>query len=400
MRKIIICSLLFVICHLYAEPLYSPVWGFSCDLPQEFEFSGGEEKSGYSFSSAGGASFDITVYGEGRRGKIYDGPLDLMKDIAGRLNNRGDVSGFEYRGKKAALMELQFAMGAAAGGRSAPMEGWALAVEMPASGKNTASPLAGTSSPPLLLALAYGQKGKAELQPLYASALDSLAPSEEDRGAPGPLTEFSYPRKTRGKMPIAVLDCEAWFFAEDAEASQAVVDREFKVLSRAADKPGWEKAWGRFYRMIYRDAWDRLADAAFIVERRLNASFRARAAKRGSRELADAALHWVQGFRYERNFLGSDFVNPVSACIEGRGDCDARSLLWALVLSQADIPASMMVSKEYSHAMGLAELPGEGARFKMDGKDWLVAETTAKVSVGRIGESVSDSTGWIGVALE
>jgi hypothetical protein len=98
--------------------------------------------------------------------------------------------------------------------------------------------------------------------------------------------------------------------------------------------------------------------------------------------------------------MGSDFVNLVSAAAEGKGDCDSRSMLWAIVLAQADIPAAIMVSREYSHAMGLADLAGTGARFDAEGKKWLVAETTAKVSLGLIGKEVSDIESWIGVVFE
>jgi hypothetical protein len=72
---------------------------------------------------------------------------------------------------------------------------------------------------------------------------------------------------------------------------------------------------------------------------------------------------------------------------------------------QSDIPAGIMVSREFSHAMGLADLEGAGARFPMknsSGNDikWLVAETTAPVSLGRIGETVSEVTKWLGIVFE
>jgi hypothetical protein len=65
-----------------------------------------------------------------------------------------------------------------------------------------------------------------------------------------------------------------------------------------------------------------------------------------------------------------------------------------------------MVSQDYSHAMGLADLTGAGARFKMDGmkgidgKGWLVAETTAQVPLGLIARENSDIDGWLGILLE
>jgi hypothetical protein len=50
--------------------------------------------------------------------------------------------------------------------------------------------------------------------------------------------------------------------------------------------------------------------------------------------------------------------------------------------------------------MGLADLPGKGARFTWEGTQWLVAETTAPVSIGLIGENVSEISAWLGITFE
>jgi hypothetical protein len=69
-------------------------------------------------------------------------------------------------------------------------------------------------------------------------------------------------------------------------------------------------------------------------------------------------------------------------------------------MEHANIPAGIMVSAEYGHAMGLVDAEGAGARFPMDGKNWLVAETTAHVDIGLIGQSMSDTNKWIGITFE
>jgi hypothetical protein len=124
-----------------------------------------------------------------------------------------------------------------------------------------------------------------------------------------------------------------------------------------------------------------------------------------ARLIAEGALKWVQSFKYERDLMGSDFVNLISAAREGRGDCDSRAMLWAIILEHAGIPAAIMVSREFGHAMGLADIPGEGARFPMKREDgggeikWLVAETTAEVPLGLIGEGVSEISKWLGIVF-
>jgi hypothetical protein len=365
---------------IFSAPLYSPTWGFSLDLPEGYEYTGGDGKNRFSFGNAGGAKFDVVVYhAEAGKSAPYASLEALMSDVYNRLNNNtGEVDIFNYRQKEIRIMELSFLLAGAG-----PMSGWALCLESPAAGPR-----------PMFLAMAYGPAEKEYLHALHLSALDSIAPEEGDKLAPGPITEFAYPRETRVQAPLFGLGVNALMYEEDAEAAQALVDREFQVLRRYENAPNWKEAWSRFYRAIYRDSFDRLADAAFQVERKLNVP------GREDRDFADQALRWVQSFTYERDLLGSDFVNLVSAATEGRGDCDARSMLWAVILKQANIPSAIMVSRHYSHAMGLADLPGAGAHFEVDGQKFLVAETVAKVSIGLIGETVSDIEHWLGILFE
>jgi hypothetical protein len=393
-----------------ASPLYSPAWGFRIDLPEAYNYTGGDGKNRFSFQNPEGAVFDLAVYA--RPGQSMKA---LVDDTIRRLGSRGDVSYFEYRDKLAALITLQFSLpgsgdsgGREPGGNSAAaLEGWALCVELSGAGNRGGAARGASAGPPLLLALAYGPRGKTDLALLHLSALDSIAPSEMERRFPGPVTSFSYPRGEQRKRPLAGFEFEALAGEHDAEAAQALVDREYAILRRALFSGQWQEAWVRFYRAIYRDSWERLADAAFQLERHWNGAFPEEdggpaAGKTGGEERAFAgkALGWVQSFAYERDLMGSDFVNLVSAAFEGRGDCDSRALLWAIVLSQANIPAAIMVSREYSHAMGLADLEGPGARFEAGGKKWLVAETTATVGPGLIAQDLSAVEAWMGVLFE
>jgi hypothetical protein len=381
---------------LRAEPLVSPTWKFRVDLPEAYVYSGGDGRNRFSFTTDDGAKVDLVVY----PGGAYRSVEALTEDVQKRLGNQGDASVFTYRGRQAAVLELKFAQP----GRGAQTySGWGFCTELE---KKDGEP------PPFLAALAYGPEGKAALGLLAVSALDSIAPAPSDERAPGPMTEFAFPREASRRVTLA--NTQAWALLDeiDAEAAQALADREFEVLRRDAEGPKWKEAWIRFYRMIYRDAWDRLADAAFALERSWNVGARrdktskdqeagneAEYAAGQDRETAAKALTWVQSFAYERNLMGSDFVNPVSAALEGRGDCDSRAILWAIVLGHANIQAAIMVSREYSHAMGLADLDGPGARFEAGGKNWLVAETTAQVAPGLIAANNADPKKWIGVTF-
>jgi hypothetical protein len=302
----------------------------------------------------------------------------LAADVHRRIGSSGITETFDYHHKKAALFNLAFVNPA---DNRTQMAGWGLAIEL----------TGGQTPAALLLALAYSPATRQDLQILHLSVLGSIIPTDADVLYPGPITEFAYPRETRVRYPLWNLGEEAWFYAEDEEASQVLVDREFEVLKRYANGPFWEEAWIRFYRAIYRDSYERLGNAAFIIERKLNAP------AVDDRDFAGLVLDWIQCFEYERNFEGSDFTNLVSAVLDGRGDCDSRAMLWALILNHANIQAAMMVSVEYSHAMGLADLGGPGARFSLEGKSLLVAETTARIPIGLIAEDQSNTNYWLGI---
>jgi hypothetical protein len=354
---------------LPAEPLYSPTWGFFVDLPQGYEYTDGNGSDRFSFQSPQGAAVDIAVYHN-----VYEDVTELSRDIERRLGNKGDIAVYDYGDKAAALMKLNFL----------DYAGWGLCVEL---GGSSAS-----GSAALLVALAYAPANAAGMDVFHLSALDSLAPSEDDRRRPGPITEFTYPRGQRVEAPIAGTGLKTLIRQHDAEAAQALIEREFALMRRYELSPDWQEAWIRYYRAIYRDSRDRIADAVVRLERNYNDG--------DARAFAGRALNFVQNFDYERDLSGSDFVNLVTAVTEGRGDCDSRAMLWAIILKQADIAAAMMVSREYSHAMGLADIAGSGARFEAGGVKWLIAETTDKVGIGLVREDVSNADLWLGVLFE
>jgi hypothetical protein len=373
--KFVILFLFASLPPLCAAPLHSPAWGFRLDLPEGCALSGGNGRDRFSFTGPGGALFDLAVYAAPNTTM-----KNLIDDTNRRLGNRGDVSFFEYGDKLAAILELRF-------GDSA---GWGICVELAAGSAKTR---------PVLLALSHGPAANTDLELFHLSALDSIAPSEAERRRSGPIMEYGFPRGEPRETALALPGLSALIREHDAEAAQALVDREFALLRRYFSSDNWREAWIRFYRVIWRDSWERLSGAAFQLERAWNLMSAPGEADKSAadRTLAGRALAWVQSFTYERDLMGSDFVNLVSAVTEGRGDCDSRAMLWALILAQADIPAAIMVSREHSHAMGLADIAGTGARFEAEGTKWLVAETTTKVALGLIRQDLSAVESWLGV---
>jgi hypothetical protein len=386
-----------------AESLNSPTWGFRLDLPEEYQLTGGDGRNQFTFVSSFGSFFDIAVYTN------KNSTSALADEIEKKLSNKGKKRVIPYNGTDAVVMELQFVSPLS---KNTSYTGWALCMELEQPVKDVRIGKA------FLWAMAYGP-AKAELQNLHLSALDSIEGGERDRRLPGVMTEYLYPRGKWVQKTLANTGQKAYFRENDDKAAQNVVDREYKVMQLYLKSPKWQEAWKRFYRAIYKDSFDRIANAAFMLERSWNNSVLGpsgeglkvedlqRMGKRGPEAafIASKALEWVQTFKYERDTAGSDFVNLVTAAQQGRGDCDSRALLWAVVLMQSDISAHIMVSREYSHAMGLANVEGQGARFAMkdgNGKEvrWLVAETTTKVTLGLIGETVSETAKWLGIYLD
>ncbi|MCL2139981.1 MAG: hypothetical protein FWH41_10700 [Treponema sp.] len=355
---------------LTAWPLYSPTWGFSLDLPEGYIYAEGNDVDRYSFNGPNDAKFDIAVYEN-----VYSDIEEMAKDINRRLGNTGDSAFFTYNDRDAVLIVLDF-IGYA---------GWGLCVELGARmGEN----------PPMMVALAYSPVEIEDMDFFHFSAINSIAPTYAEMYMPGPIMEFGYLRGDMEEIPITGTTLTALMCENDAEAAQALVDIEYLLLIRYKDSEYWKEAWIRFYRMIYRDSWDRIKDAAIKLVRYWDAGIYSEA---GKRAFAGKALSWVQNFDYERNLEGSDFVNLVSSITEGKGDCDCRSMLWAIILTHADIPAAMMVSEEHNHAMGLADIAGSGARFQAEGISWLVAETTATIDIGLIDQEMSNSDAWLGI---
>ncbi|MCL1837297.1 MAG: hypothetical protein FWG46_07105 [Treponema sp.] len=377
--KNVFLFLLFLPVLAFAEALHSPTWGFSVDLPEGYDYVDGNAKDQFSFSGPGGVQFDMLVYD-----RTYASMEDLVADVNRRLGNQGIADFFVYRDRRAAIVELAFG----------DMAGWGLCLEL--RGSTPGSP------PPMLLALSYCEAGRSDLDLFHMSSLDSIIPVEGEAYYPGPIIEYGFPRGEAKRTPLALSGVSAMIYENDEEASQVLIEREFLIFKQYAHSDFWRQAWTRYYQFIYRDSFGRIADAASALVQHwagnsVNQSGSLVNRTEAQLDLAKKALRWVQGFNYERNFDGSDFISLVTAVTQGRGDCDSRAMLWAIILANADIRAAMMISPNYGHAMGLADIGGTGARFDMDGTQWLVAEPNGTVDIGLIAADMSDMESWLGI---
>lgn len=252
------------------------------------------------------------------------------------------------------------------------------------------------------------------------SALDSFSPDSVTRLLPGPVSQFfsadleeqaqgrsggtgatlTLPSGAEYELPPAIRDPAI------VDAHQVFIEREARVLSAYAPTegafprpdpdtpPAWVTAWRRYFRMIFRDSYDRMEPAAEAI-------FEDLVREGVPREQMPARiLEWLQSAEYQRTRSLSDLMSPSSCLLAFAGDCDSLGITYAIILQHLGFDAILMASVEYSHALVAVDVAGEGARFPFRDRQWLVAELTEEVGIGMIAQDMSDIGGWIGVKLD
>lgn len=273
--------------------------------------------------------------------------------------------------------------------KNVPVTGWALSVNLP--GKND-----------ILTLLCYADSDKAnDLEQFIISTLNSLCIDNGSFTSPGIITTYAFP-KTQDRqvnLNIAGKRITTTFDADDAEASEFVIQCEYAVLKIFATKEKWNEAWTRFYKLIYRDNYSRLRKAASDIEGALLPQARKANPSNPSEEMNRMLLNWVQEFPYSRAMEAeaTDFTNPIAAITGSGSDCDSRSLLMCILLKHMGIKTCLFVSKIYKHALYGADIsPAWGARIKVKKTDYLLGETTVKnLKPGLIAQEQSDTKKWI-----
>jgi hypothetical protein len=363
----IICIALASLQSLSAEVVGSTEWGFALDLPEGYALTDSNGNDRFHFAhELYPADLQIALY-----------PADQFEDASGalafvtkQLQSTGTEVAFDWRMRKAAIGKLEMNS----------YEGWAVALEL-------------ASKKGWLVMACYSPQDRAiELEPLIISTLDGVFTDDGSYYDSGPMTTFAWPKEKDitvfyddGKNNI-----EVPFNSIDAAANQSVVERESQLFVSYQETDKVILAWKRYYRMIWRDAWARLAKPNFAA---------ANVLPQDPSKLAQSILSWTQSFTYVRNFEGADFTNLPEAFATREGDCDARSLLMVLMLNQMGVDAILLLSPEYHHAMVAVDCPGPGARFQYGNKKYLVCDTTAKVGIGLIAQDMADPSKWIGVSF-
>jgi hypothetical protein len=389
-RPALALALLFCALSLaQAEQLKSQL-GFYVDMPAGFTLKGGDGKARFAFADPeGGMEFDILGYESGR----FSDAKAIANASLTKLGSSGDATPYAYEGRSAIFAELGFSLdGKKQRGYAVFIAGRRKTEDKGAPG----SPTAGIENSYALIA--YTSEAEfAAYSDFILSCLDAFSIDRAAQRSPGPVSQFTldWPPARDAERTVALPSngSASLPWSDEEAAQEADTDaREYKVLTAYANEAELSKdAWARFYRMVYRESAARLDRLSLEASRLLGGS--------DPTETARRVLAWVQGFVYDRDQKGIDFIPPLAAAYGAKGDCDSRAVVAAIVLERLGIDSILMVSREYSHAMLGVDVPGGGQRFDFNGKKYLVGETTTKVGLGMIAASMADWSKWMGINL-
>ena len=359
---------------LCAEEIASSEYLFSADIPEGFALveHNGQDRFRYQ-NAVFPAEFQLAIYPARQFGKA----ADCLAHVARQIGAASDCAELTWRGRDAAILQLKFAAGA----------GWGFAAELP-------------QEKGYLAVIAYSYAGQVsqmgvqvsdeERELFNLSVLDSFLTGLGSAVSPGIVATFTFPKEGEINVPFATENVNLLVPLDksDAAANQYVVDREYLVLTKYANTPLVQDAWKRFYRMIYRDAWKRMENAAFVIEGALPRDSGARA-----RELSQ----WLFGFDYTRDLAGSDFTSLPKAFAQKTGDCDTRCLLFVLLMRQMGVDAALLISPELSHSVATVDAEIAGPRFIIEEKEMSAIDLTSSKTEGRLLPEMSDASKWFAV---
>ena len=312
-------------------------------------------------------------------GQKYDSALDMFNDLTGDLKKESDGESFLYNGDDSYLADITF------DNEGNTLRGWFLFINR--------------DDRDYYIFSFSGLEYYEEKLSFILSVLDSFrVENNKTTYKPGAVSQFFYPFPGKGQdMAQMVLNGNIVSFNTDLnefEASQLVIEREANLMiyyQDLGDRPLFEEAWKRYYKIIFRDNYERFASLAETLK---NADI-----GENDREKAIILLNWIQNFKYSRVETFSDLLSPISAVSNEEGDCDARGLAFSIILKHLGIDSLLLVSWQYKHSISAVDVPGDGARYPFEEKTFIVAETTEVVDMGMIPQSMSEGEKWIPVSF-
>ena len=378
---ILLLLLFFVLQPLHAEKITDRDFHFSLDIPEGFEVADyTEDGMSYIFSHP---NIPVTLVM-----KITNEPLSnsasVLKLNLNKLSAKGETDSYNWNGTPVGISNFTMTL-------DDDYFGWG--VTAPVKVKDY-----------YVLLLCYAPQSKKGCEQFIISTINSLCIDEEYLNTPGIITSYAFGKEGTKSISLNIGGKEINTSLDkiDIEAAKFTVDLEYSVLTLYSNHKMWKEAWQRYYRMIYRDNAGRMQQVAEDIYRALYPELKKSVPQDADIKYAQKLLTWVQGFNYERAPAKneSDFTS-IPAAICGKGsDCDSRSMLISILLNYAGLDTAILISREYSHAVVVTDIPAPGQTFTMEnGREYLFGETTAKVTWGMIAQNQADRTKWIPVCF-
>lgn len=375
-------AVLFCFC-TFAEPVIDETFGYALDIPEGYELTATtNDNLSYAFNHK---NLPVTL-----AVKIYDSTEDahsVLQTALQKIGSKDEAGSFDWNKNLCAISKVNFAIS-----DGQEFGGWAVCAPTKLKGY-------------FLTLLCYAPKSISDRCDYFImSTLNSLQIG--DSKSTGIITDFAYPKQGKQDVQLTIggKKIKTTIDKSDAEAAGFVVNIEFAVLSMYANHPKKVEAWKRYYRLIYRDSYARLHHVSDDIYKALSTDIKAKYPNNTKLGYAQTLLSWVQTFDYKRakEKTSSDFT-PLPAILTGEGsDCDSRSMLVSLMLNAKKIPSVLLLSPAYSHAMAGTEIKAPGQTFvnTETNKEYLMGETTAKVTWGTIAQDHADKTKWFAIELE
>ncbi len=381
-RLFLLFLIFFAATQSFAEPITDRDFGFSLDVPEGFEISDyTQDGMSYVFSHP---NIPVTLIMKITGEPDAQDSREVLKTNLAKLSAKGDTDSFLWSGKTCGISNFSMQI-------DTSYTGWAVTAPVKITGY-------------YVLLLCYAPSDKPGCEQFIISTLNSLCINDDLKNTPGIITSYAFPAEGRKTISVKIGDKQIKTSLDkiDEEAAKFTVDLEYAVLNLYANHKMWKEAWQRYYRMVYRDNAGRLEQAAADIYNALYPDLKMKYHQDADIKYAQSLLTWVQGFGYQRAGTKneSDFTS-LPAAISGKGsDCDSRSMLVSALLNYTGIDTAILISREYSHAITVTDIPAPGQTFTMEnGREYLMGETTAKVTWGTIAANHADRTKWIPVAF-
>lgn len=371
--------------NIYAEEILDEEYGFSLDVPEGFYLEElTNDRMGLHFKHDRMAvELVLRIYSQ----EVYKTCSQSLSESLKKLHaNFEQVESFLWNKTDCAITSFSTNALNVIG-----FEGWAVAVTLPEKNSN-------------LVILCYANKDKAnDCQQFIFSTINSLELKNRNNSDSGIMLTFALNDKTTENLTLEIAGKTINTNVEKLAKTGAelVVKCEYEILKLYINNKQWKEAWQRYYRMIYKDSFPRFNTIAKDIEKALMPIAKNKNKENPQVALNEMLLDWVQNFEYERQLNGTDFTNPLDAITGSASDCDSRSLLMCILLNQMGIDSVLFISNEYNHAVygTLVDVPG--AKIEVDGKWFLLGETTAKnIKPGLIAANQNNTENWIPVVFD